>query len=256
MKFVSISALLLLTIILWDCQKPTMESSSPVDNPYAEGFNLDGSDPAAIELADSIMKAMGGRANWDATRFISWNFFGRRDLIWDKATGNVRIESPTDSTIYLVNVQTGKGRVQIKGQELVEPDSLAIMLDRAKSIWINDSYWLVMPFKLKDSGVTLTYLGEEKNSKGELCNVLELTFNEVGVTPENKYQVFVGIHDNLVNEWHYFKSATQDSASAIWPFDNYKKYGGILLSADRSDDRGPKNVSVATELPETLFSEF
>jgi hypothetical protein len=177
-------------------------------------------------------------------------------LVWDKATGRVRIESPGDSIIYLVNVQTGDGRVQIKGQELMEADSLATMVDRAKRIWINDSYWLVMPYKLKDSGVTLTYLGEEKNSKGDKCNVLELTFNDVGVTPENKYQVYVGINDNLINEWRYFQKAAQDSASAIWPFDNYKKYGSILLSADRSDNRGPKEVKVDTALPDALFSEF
>lgn len=247
---------LILLLATSACQKPTEESTAVVGNPVAEGFNFDGSDPAAIELADSIMSAMGGRANWDATRFISWNFFGRRDLVWDKATGRVRIESPADSTIYLVNVETGEGRVQIKGQELVEADSLAKMLDRAKSIWINDSYWLVMPYKLKDTGVTLQYLGKEKNSKEVLSNVLELTFNEVGVTPENKYQLYVGIHDNLINEWCYFKSAELDSATAIWPFDNYKRYGSILLSADRSDDKGPKNVKVDTELPDALFAEF
>ena len=156
-----LSFALLITIIISACQKPVQEETEQIGNPAAEGFNFDGSDPAAIELADSIMVAMGGRANWDATRFISWNFFGRRDLVWDKATGRVRIESSNDSTIYLFNVKTGKGRVQIRGQELMEADSLAKMLDRAKSIWINDSYWLVMPFKLKDSGVTLKYLGEE-----------------------------------------------------------------------------------------------
>src|SRR5690606_13363193 len=118
----------------------------------------------------------------------------------------------------------GEGRVQIQGQELTDTDSLAKMLDNAKSMWINDSYWLVMPYKLKDTGVTLTYLGEEENTKGVRCNVLELTFNDVGVTPENKYQVYVGVQDNLINEWRYFKSAALDSASAIWPFDNYKKY--------------------------------
>jgi hypothetical protein len=245
----------LIVIVVWACQKPAEEKTEILGNPHAEGFNFDGSDPAAVELADSIMKAMGGRSNWEATRFISWNF-GRRDLVWDKATGRVRIESPGDSIIYLVNVQTGDGRVQIKGQELMEADSLATMVDRAKRIWINDSYWLVMPYKLKDSGVTLTYLGEEKNSKGDKCNVLELTFNDVGVTPENKYQVYVGINDNLINEWRYFQKAAQDSASAIWPFDNYKKYGSILLSADRSDNRGPKEVKVDTALPDAIFSEF
>lgn len=254
MKAPNLFFVLLIAIVVAACQKPVQEIAQVVGNPPCEGFNFDGSDPAAIELADSIMAAMGGRANWDATRFISWNF-GRRDLIWDKATGRVRIET-NDSTIYLVNVQTSEGRVQIKGKELTDTDSLSKMLDRAKSIWINDSYWLVMPYKLKDTGVTLTYLGEENNSKGEKCNVVELTFSEVGVTPENKYQVYVGIHDNLVNEWRYFKSAEQDSASAIWPFDNYKKYGNILLSADRSDDRGPKNVKVDAALSDAVFTEF
>ncbi|MFN7793490.1 MAG: hypothetical protein ACK5NM_13180, partial [Cyclobacteriaceae bacterium] len=59
-------------------------------NPPAEGFDLVHSDPAAIQLADSIMHVMGGRENWDKTRFISWNFFGRRDLSWDKHTGSLR----------------------------------------------------------------------------------------------------------------------------------------------------------------------
>lgn len=255
MKSFNLLFILSFAIIISACQKPNQETKEIIGNPPSEGFNFDGSDPAAIELADSIMNAMGGRANWDATRFISWNF-GRRDLIWDKATGRVRIESSRDSTIYLVNVNTMEGRVQIKGIELLEADSLSNMLDRAKSIWINDSYWLVMPFKLKDSGVTLKYFGEEENQKGVLCNVLELTFNGVGVTPENKYQVYVDIHNNLINEWRYFQNAELDSASAIWPFDNYKKYGNILLSADRSDDRGPKNVTVDTELPDAVFSEF
>lgn len=256
MKHISHLCILLIAIIFLACQKSEQhEEKTIVGNPPAEGFNFDGSDPAAIELADSVMTAMGGRANWEATRFISWNF-GRRDLIWDKETGRVRIESSNDSTVYLVNVQTGEGRVQIKGQELTMPDSLAKMLDKAKSIWINDSYWLVMPFKLKDSGVTLKYLGEENNQQEVLCNVLELTFNEVGVTPENKYQVYVGIHDNLINEWRYYKNADLDSASAIWPFDNYKKYGSILLSADRSDGRGPKNVRVDADISDSIFIEF
>jgi hypothetical protein len=44
-------------------------------NPAAIGFDSINSDPAAIQLADSIMAAMGGRENWDKTRFISMEFF-------------------------------------------------------------------------------------------------------------------------------------------------------------------------------------
>jgi hypothetical protein len=247
---------LILSAVLVSCGPDKEDNSLPHNNPPAQGFDLAHSDPAAIELADSIMAAMGGRSNWDDTRFISWNFFGRRDLVWDKWEGDVRIESAPDSTIYLLNINTLKGRVQIKGEELTEADSLQKMLEKAKSVWINDSYWLVMPFKLKDTGVTLKYLGEETLANGLRCNVLELTFKNVGVTPDNKYRLYVDLKDNLIKQWAYYKDAAQDSASQIWPFDNYKKYGNIWLSADRSDGKGPKNVRIDEKLPSETFTEF
>jgi hypothetical protein len=249
-------SLLLLWLCILSACTPTEPDNDRHANPPAEGFNLAHSDPAAVELADSIMVAMGGRKNWDKTRFISWNFFGRRDLVWDKRTGRVRIESKPDSTIYLVNVNSLEGRVQVKGQEITEKDSLQKMLELGKKIWINDSYWLVMPFKLKDTGVTLKYLGEDKLKNGDRCNVLELTFQNVGVTPQNKYHVFVDLKDNLVKQWAFFSHADQDSANFIRPWDNYKKYGSILLSADRSDDGGPRNVKVHDTLPDKVFTEF
>lgn len=242
--------------LLAGCSQADLENQSAGANPPAEGFNLANSDPAAIELADSVMAAMGGRRNWDKTRYISWNFFGRRELVWDKTKGNVRIESLPDSIIYLVNIHTLEGRVQVAGKEITEPEAVKRMLTRARSIWINDAYWLVMPFKLKDSGVTLKYLGEDTTATGIRANVLELTFDNVGDTPQNKYRVYVDVNDNLVKQWAYYKEAAQDSASQVWPWDNYKRYGDILLSADRSDQKGPRNVRVDERLPEALFSEF
>lgn len=247
--------LFLLALVCWSCQPKENTEEKVIGNPPAEGFNLAESDPAAIELADSIMNAMGGRENWDNTRFISWNFFGRRNLVWDKNGNRVRIESIPDSTIYLLDMNTMKGRVQSKGQELTEPDSLNKMLERAKSIWINDSYWLVMPFKLKDSGVTLKYMGEDSLANS-LYNVLQLTFENVGDTPQNKYDLYVDIKDKLIKNWSYYKDVSQDSASFTRPWDNYQKYGSILLSADRSDGGGPKNVKVDEQLPDAVFTEF
>jgi hypothetical protein len=130
------------------------------------------------------------------------------------------------------------------------------MLQKAKSIWINDSYWLVMPFKLKDTGVTLKYLGEDTLMTGDRCNLLQLTFEKVGDTPQNKYHVYVDLSDNLVKQWAYFSNSTQDSANFVRPWDNYKQYGKILLSADRSDSSGPRNVSVAQTLDPKLFTEL
>ena len=246
----------IVALVCWSCQPATESNNDPYYNPPAEGFNIENSDPAAIELADSIMMAVGGRKNWDATRFISWNFFGRRNLVWDKQDGRVRIESLPDSTIYLINVNTMEGRVQRKGLELTEADSLAKMLNHAKSIWINDSYWLVMPFKLKDSGVTLTYMGEDTLVNKKYYNVLQLKFDGVGDTPQNKYDLYVEVKEKLIKYWSYYSDTEQDTANWTRPWDNYQRYGSILLSADRSDGRGPKNVKVDEQLPDELFTEF
>ena len=237
---------------LYGCEPATEQKG----NPPAEGFDMANSDPAAIELADSIMVAMGGRQNWDNTQFISWNFFGNRELVWDKKMGRVRIESLRDSITYLLNLNTMEGKVSVKGQELPAGDSLNTMLKKAKSIWINDSYWLVMPFKLKDTGLTITYLGEDTLATGGKCNVMELQFKDVGDTPQNKYRIYVDLSDNLVKQWSYYKQADQDSANFTRPWDNYKKYGDILLSGDRSDNSGPRNVRVDETLPDEVFTKI
>lgn len=225
-------------------------------NPAADGFDTLNSDKKAIEWADAVMKAMGGRAKWDETRYLSWNFFGRRDLWWDKYTGDVRIESLNDSIIYLTNINTNAGKVKIKGRELTDLDSLSNYLERAKSIWINDSYWLVMPFKLKDNGVTLKYLRDDSTMTGMPSHVLGLTFENVGDTPENKYEIFITKSDSLVKQWAFYEQANQDSASAIWPWDNYKNYNGLKLSSDRSDNKGPHNVNVYDTLSADVFNSF
>jgi hypothetical protein len=251
MKFGPTAVLILLVAVLASCEK-----NKQALNPPAEGFDMANSDPRAVELADSIMIAMGGRRNWDKTRYISWNFFGARDLTWDKKDNKVRIESLKDSITYLVDLDKLQGRVSVKGQEITEPDSLSKMLSKGKSIWINDSYWLLMPFKLKDTGLTLKYVGEDTLLTGAKCNVLELTFKDIGDTPQNKYRIFVDDNDNLVKQWSYYSNASQDSANFTRPWDNYQKYGDILISADRSDGAGPKNVKVDDNLQEKIFTEF
>ena len=233
-------------------QQAPASGDSMEQNPAAEGFNMDGSDEMAIAIADEVMEAMGGRASWDQTRYLSWDFFGRRHLIWDKYNGDVRIDFP-DGTIYQVNINDGSGKAYKAGAEVEHPDSLSKELDRAKRIWINDSYWLVMPFKLKDSGVTLKYLGVEP-SQGEVpSHILELTFENVGVTPENRYLVYVDTATNLVNQWAFYREAGQDSANFVSPWNNYQQHGKILLSDNRGE-RSLNNVQVLDSLPSEIFN--
>ena len=130
MSFKATIGLLVMVLSLYACNR--LNGTTGFENPASEGFDLANSDPAAVELADSIMVAMGGWENWDNTRFISWSSSGIRNLIWDKKEARVRIESLKDSTTYIVDLETLTGKVYIKGQEVTRSDSLKNMLTRAK----------------------------------------------------------------------------------------------------------------------------
>ena len=246
--------LALLPLLLLCCQNE-QQSSAPYGNPSAEGFDVEKSDNQAISLADSVMTAMGGRENWDNTDYLVWNFFGSRKHYWNKKTGDVRIESVKDSTIYILNINTMEGQVKIGDQILTEPDSLKKLLINGKSMWINDAYWLVMPFKLKDSGVTLRYVGADTTQAGQPADKLQLTFKNIGDTPDNKYVVYVDKESKLVTQWDFYANYDDPAPRFTTPWTDYKKYGNILLASNRG--RGELTEIAAPEnLEEQLFKEF
>jgi len=199
-------------------------------NPPAQGFDEAGSDPKAMQLADHTMEAMGGRANWDAVQTIGWTIFGRSHL-WNKWTGQYRLDA--DTLTVVMNVNTGLGRAWRKGSEVTAPEDLAEVLRDSKSIWINDSYWLAMPYKLKDSGVTLGYGGEKTTEDGRAADVLILTFKGVGDTPDNKYDVFVDRESGLVTQWCYYKLAADPTPRFTLPWTNWTSFGTVKLATGR-----------------------
>lgn len=222
------------------------------ENPALPGFDTAGSDPAAIKIADESMAAMGGRDNWDNTRHIAWNFFGRRAHVWDKWTGDYRMASK--DFLVLMNINNGEGKAWKNGIAVDHPDSLAKSLEYAKNVWINDGYWLFMPYKLKDSGVTLKMAEQDTMIGGKQADVLELTFKEVGKTPENKYLVYVDKETRLVGQWDYYTNAADPEPRVRTPWNNWVKFGNIMLSDNRG--RGSiSNIAVFDELSAKVYSD-
>jgi hypothetical protein len=213
-------------------------------------------DEKASKLVSAMWTAMGGEEQWDNLQYVSWTFFGARHLVWDKIGGRVRIDSPRDTSIYLLNLNSLEGKVIKGGEEVTDPEELKKLLNRAEGIWINDAYWLFMPFKLQDPGVTVNYMREDTMLGGQPASVLALTFEEVGNTPENKYEVYIDKADNLIKQWAYFKEADQETPPKIWPWDNYQSYNGLMLSSDRSDKSGPSNVRIYDTLEDKVFNSF
>ena len=215
------------------------------------------SDEKALRIADEVMRAMGGQSAWDATRYLSWNFFGSRTLLWDKWTGDVRIEWLKKPRKVIVSLVSGQGKVQLNGVEQIQPDSLAKYLQMGKEAWINDSYWLVMPFKLRDPGVTLRYLGAKASDDGRAADLLQLTFSQVGVTPDNKYQVWVDKKTRLVTQWSYFEKFTDEKPQFQLPWTDYQRYGRIMLSSGRGRDGSTLTpIQVTETVPPGSFERF
>jgi hypothetical protein len=221
-------------------------------NPPSPDFDVAGSDSRAIEIADAVMERLGGRANWDATRYITWRFFGQRLHVWDKWTGDSRFEQ--GDLIVLANIHSHQGRAWQAGQLIEHADTLAVKLDVAFRAWINDSYWLVMPYKLKDSGVTLKYKGAGVTAAGEPAEILELTFAAVGVTPNNKYDVYVDAEEHLVRQWAFYANAEDPGPRFVSPWSNWKQYGKVWL-ADDHGSRKHTDVRVLEQVPAAVFDD-
>lgn len=212
------------------------------ENPACAGFDLAQSDARAIAIADLTMDALGGRAAWDNTRCIQWTFAHKRTLLWDKSTGDLRLDD--GSRTVLMNVRSGQGRVFEGGAELVrDADKKRDALDRAYKVFVNDSYWMFAPYKLKDSGVTLKYAGERALSDGRAADVLRLQFTGVGVTPDNAYEMWVARDTKLVEQWAYFRRNDDQEPSMTTPWSGWTRYGSILLASDHGS--GPSTTDIA-----------
>ena len=150
--------------------------------PAAEGFDQAGSDPKAVAIADKRDERHGRlRCLAKHPLFLPGASLG----------GNIRFGTSIpatftgkrDTLVANYNLNTKKGEVYSRGQDISATPAGQKVLDQVMPIWINNSYWLVMPFKLKDSGVTLTYKGEGKTMDGAPADILQMTFKNVGVTP-------------------------------------------------------------------------
>lgn len=221
-------------------------------NPAQAGFNHAESDARAISIADATMAAMGGRKAWDNTRHITWRFFGGRLHVWDKFTGNHRFEN--DDLVVLSNLDTGEGRAWRDGVAITDSTALAEAISSAKGAWINDAYWLVMPYKLKDSGATLKYVGVQNDATGAAADVLQLTFQDVGRTPDNKYHIFVNQTTGLVSQWTYWQSYSVDEPRSLGPWTDWARYGNILLASGHGQ-RAHSGIDVFDTLPESIYTD-
>ena len=183
---------------------------------------------SARQLADAVWKAAGGE-NWPAVKTIDFTFAVEREgktiasaeHHWDVGAWTDRVKwKGKNVTVNLMNPAS-------------DEDSQA-----AYARWVNDSYWLLAPLKLKDGGVNLSEEGT-KEIDGAKREVLHLGFGKVGLTPKDQYNLYIDPHTKLVTAWDYMPGPGK-SMRATWT--DYQKSGGLTLATDHQ--MGPSRIRI------------
>jgi hypothetical protein len=219
-------------------------------------------DPQADAIAAGVLDAMGGKAAWDGSRYLHWTFAGRRTHTWDKWTGRHRVEGTTrdgERFVVLDNLNTHEGSAWINGKP-AEGERAKKLVDAAYQMWVNDAYWLLMPYKLRDPGVNLGYAGKE-DVDGKPYDKLTLSFGQVGLTPGDHYWIWVNRDTHLVDRWAYLlQDQPRDTAPTVWLWQGWKRYGKVMLAPTRVQPDHPErklelsDLAVLDLVPETAFT--
>lgn len=218
-----------------------------------------GSDARAIAIADQVMTALGGKKQWDALRGLRWTFGAMlgdsvrssRRHAWDKLTGQHRVDGvnrqgQSFTLIHTLGDSTS-GMAWVNGNK-IEGDSLKKLIQRATALWVNDTYWMLMPYKLRDPGVTLMYAGDTTMT-GNTYDRLALSFHNVGLTPGDHYWVYVNRADHRVERWEMVLEGDQPPPVA-YTWQGWEQHDGLWFPTAHMRD----STDVFTNKIETVQS--
>lgn len=229
-------------------------------------------DSASLSIADRMIDAMGGQKAFDNARYIRFDFVVtrrkfppiRHSHLWDKQTGRYRVEGKMrDGKSYVVlfdDVNKKSGEAYLDSQKVSVDSTLQKQLDYGYGRYINDTYWLIMPWKIKDAGVTLKYEGSSKDESGIEHDIVHLSFSDVGLTPKDHYWVYVNKTTHLMDRWKFVLNGdSTETGEYLW--EEWKDFNGIKLSVSRSAIAADnfirlENINISDTIDESLFTDF
>ncbi|MFQ5638858.1 MAG: DUF6503 family protein [bacterium] len=232
-------------------------------------FDPSKSDAKAIQIVNEMWQALGGNDNWNRARYLSFRWIIEQDgnpLVdrrhdWDRDSNRYRVEGTNrkgQRFVGIFNTQTKDGEVYLDGGKVTIDSTKNQMLKNAYRSFINDSYWLLMPHKLNDPGVILSYEGE-KELNGQSYDVIKVTFENVGLTPGDMYWAYIDKTDRLMHKWEYIlERYPQDrEPSGAW-WKDWQPFGGVQLAMNREIEGRDvriyfKDVVVSPEVDESVF---
>lgn len=74
------------------------------------------------------------------------------------------------------------------------------------------------------------------------------------MTPHNRYDVWVDVHESLVRQWAYYPQAGDEEPRFVMLWQEWTQHGRIWLAADFGRSRHSR-VGVFDELPASVFND-
>lgn len=176
----------------------------------------------AEDLAAKVVQASGGEV-WPRVKAVKFTF--------NVAQG----DQPAFSARHHWDLTRGTDTVEWHGKtvtvDLRQPPKTGDGFEAFKR-WTNDSYWLLAPLKLRDAGVNLADKGTQEID-GRTYRLLELSFANVGLTPGDRYVLYIDPATSLVARWDYMPNP-EKKISATW--EGYRSFNGLMLATEHQMD--------------------
>lgn len=174
-------------------------------------------------LAAELWKASGGE-NWSKVKEIHFTFAVEQE-------GNRLFTAQ-----HVWNVAAGTDTVKWKDKQGKDHDVTVNLADPPKegegkdayARWVNDSYWLLAPLKIRDPGVKVEATGP-KDLNGTSLETLQLSFESVGLTPTDRYVFYIDPETKLPRAWDYIPQSGE-GLQATW--EKFQNFGGLTLATE------------------------
>lgn len=202
-------------------------------------------DTPAGRLAHQVWRAAGGERLGEVAQ-LDFRFVvveGDARVVdamhrWDRRRDRDRVTwTARDGTRFdaIVDLRARAACGAINGAA-ARGEALRELSEKAYQRWVNDSYWLAMPLKLLDPGVRVA---EEppREIDGRPHRVLVLSFGNVGLTPRDRYWVYVDPESGRVTRWDMLlEGQAPPPKTATW--EDHRRVGPLVLAHDHATGEG------------------
>jgi plastocyanin len=179
----------------------------------------------AQQLATDLWQASGGE-NWAKVKEVHFTFAVEQD------------GKQLFSAQHVWNVAAGKDEVKWKDKEGKDHQVTADLVTPASdgeekagyARWVNDSYWLLAPLKIRDRGVNVE-AGGPKDLNGVTYETVRLKFDSVGLTPTDQYIFYIDPKTKLPVAWDYVPESGK-GMQATW--EKFQSFGGLNLATEHN----------------------